>query len=382
MRKLILSLAGLSLSVLLVLGQEPQPPAPTAALGQSQPATAPAPVISPYRIKAKDGAYFICAACYTGEHAPYLADQVVRQLRAKNINSFVYNYADKERFEQEKAYHEWKKNHADGEVYKARFTRVELQVAVLIGGFKTMDAAKAAVPTVRQLPPPVVTFPSGEDASGKLILFGDGRRRSALGNNPIRNVGSEEDEETHPVTATHYNPFESCFVVLNPAKEKKQDDDNYVDPHWKKLNASESYSLFRCKKPFTLVVKVYRNPQSYQSAMNPSRKEGSFLGSIGRAGPSNPGDVILATGFQAHELARFLREYKFEAYVLHTQFCSVVTVGGFAAQGDSEMTEMAQKIGKLRISGSKTPISSQSLDPNEDPFTLLPDPMPMRVPKL
>ena len=37
MRKLICSLAGLSLSVVLVLGQEPQPAAPTAPLGQVQP---------------------------------------------------------------------------------------------------------------------------------------------------------------------------------------------------------------------------------------------------------------------------------------------------------------------------------------------------------
>src|SRR5262249_49954060 len=116
------------------------------------------------------------------------------------------------------------------------------------------------------LPAPRVTFPSGEDASTKLMVYGEGHRtksgrgfssdftpqRTIAFNDMSPALGSgEEQEETHPWNETHYNPFESCFVVLNPAREKKQED-SYVDPHWKEMNSTESCSLLKCKKNYTL----------------------------------------------------------------------------------------------------------------------------------
>src|SRR5438270_181654 len=100
-----------------------------------------------------------------------------------------------------------------------------------------------------------------------------------------------------------------------------------------------------------------------------------------KRGHTNQGDVLEATAMQAHELARFLRQYHYDAYVLHTRCCSIVTVGGFALQGDQDMMKMKQELGKFHLKGDRTAIGSQSINPNEDPFALLPDPMPMRVPK-
>ncbi len=400
MRKLIWTVAGLSLSAVIVLGTrvpvEAEAPqgsavAPTAPLGRPAPMPAPMPPPpkpSEYAIKAKDGNFFICAAYYSGEHAGYLAEQVVRQLRTKNINSFVYNYADRERRELEWAYHQRMKNNPNVP-YRPRFTRVEQQVAVLIGGFKTMEDASKSLPTVRQLPAPKVTFPSGEEAADRVMIYGDGHRTAPDPSRPRRRVnptafsqsGEEaEEEETHPLKGAVVNPFAMCFVVRNPAQAKQQEqDENYVDPAWKKMNVNESYSLLKCKKNFTLVVKVFKGPQCYQSASNPQKKDSGFLGKLGRA---DQGDVLEATAMQAHALAKFLREYKFEAYVLHTRYCSVVTVGGFAAQGDREMMAKKEELAKLHGKTVQTSGGVLCVDPAVDPLGLLPDPMPMRVPHL
>ncbi len=381
MRKLIWTLVGLSLSVAIVLGTRVPivavpPEGPGAPLlgvvpVQRDPLAVPMPAPpkpSAYEVKSKDGAFFICAAYYSGEHSGYLADQVVHQLRAKNINSFVYNYADRERRELEWAYHQHMKLKPNIP-YRPRFTKVEQQVAVLIGGFKSMADASKSLAAVRKLPAPDVKFPSGELACDRVMVYGDGHRR-----------GKESDaEETRPLSGAVVNPFEACFVIRNPVSAKSQtQDENYVDPAWKQMNVNESYNLLKCKKNFTLVVKVYRGPSSVQSGLNGPSRDGSFQSALDR-GP----EIMEAMASQAHQLAGLLHDQHYEAYVLHTRFGSIVTVGGFAAQGDEEMVRMHHELSKLRMIKKNSPtLAGQNINPDDDPWSLLPDPMPMRVPRL
>lgn len=370
MRKLFWTLAGLSLPavVILVPRAGAEPPAPAAVSAALRPAPMPAlPPPSPFEVKAQHGTWMICAAVYTGTEAGYLADQVVKHLRKQNVNSFVFNYADRERRELEWAYHQRMKLNPNVP-YRPRFTTVETQVAVLIGGFKTIEDARSALPAVRNLPPPKVTFRSGEDASDRLVIFGEKRdERTDL-------------PETRPTEGHFVNPFARCLVIRNPAAPKQQAQKNEDDPIWKELNKHEPYSLLKNRKNYTLVVKVYAAPTSYQSGEMAGNKNDSFLGKIGlkTSGP----EALQATAMQAHELARFLRQYNLETYVLHTRQSSIVTVGGFASLEDEELRAAQQKLSSMRLSGGQNIINGGSLDPNQDPLALMPNPMPMRVPKL
>src|SRR5262249_21749186 len=116
------------------------------------------------------------------------------------------------------------------------------------------------------------------------------------------------------------NPFTKSFVVHNPTIQREKPGEE-VDPFLKELNADESYSLLKCKKPWTLVVKDFQGPATVvQSQSTSSKFLDSLLG-------NHPGVLLDAGAKQAHEIARVLREaMHFEAYVLHTRYGSIVTV--------------------------------------------------------
>jgi hypothetical protein len=76
------------------------------------------------------------------------------------------------------------------------------------------------------------------------------------------------------------------------------------------------------------------------------------------------GELLNAGALQAEEIARVLRELKFDAYVLHTRFSSVVTVGGFENKEDPQMAQLQRKLGGAKFG----------------PIELFVRPLPMPVP--
>src|SRR5437868_3415110 len=89
-----------------------------------------------------------------------------------------------------------------------------------------------------------------------------------------------------------------------------------------------------------------------------------------RNGPKNEedreGEHSDVAAMNAHELARLLREAKLEAYVLHTKFSSVVTVGQYDSLEDPNLRAM-QILIKTRLNLTIT--------------QLFPTPVPMQVPR-
>jgi hypothetical protein len=61
-----------------------------------------------------------------------------------------------------------------------------------------------------------------------------------------------------------------------------------------------------------------------------------------KMGFKKSGELLNAAGKQAHEVAEFLRKFGFEAYVLHTEYSSVVTVGGFDGPDDPRLIQVQQ----------------------------------------
>jgi hypothetical protein len=146
------------------------------------------------------------------------------------------------------------------------------------------------------------------------------------------------------VKNAYVNPFVTAFVVHNPTVPMEQPDRSKPDPALQALNAGRPYNLFRCGKPWTLVVKDF--PGS--AALQPRSSAGSsFLASLGIG--SKAEDVLDAGAKQAEELARVLREMKLDAYVLHMPKVSLVTVGAYDGLHDPRLEQMQRQLTNLQI---------------------------------
>jgi len=312
-----------------------------------QPLT-PARPQTAYPLNARAGNWLICAASFTGPHAVYLADQCCRHLREKhNMAAYVFNYADIERRRQEE---EWlRQQQANPHMpLRRRITRIEDQCAVLVGGWADMKPAEKALPVIKKLPPPTLTLPSGARYNQVVFIQGIDDR---TGRTEIVGKGAA-------------NPFALAFVIRNPTAPKNDAAErDRPDPLWKKLNADEKYSLLKNKKKITLVIWEGIGAAQIQSA----GESNNFLEKL--AGHKSA-EVMNAAGLQARELARFLRQYDIEAWVLHTRTGSLVTVGGFEDVNDEQCKRMQQRLATLR------------LPPGVLPTPLFSQPMPMKVPRL
>jgi hypothetical protein len=222
--------------------------------------------------------------------------------------------------------------------------RIEDQFAVLVGGYKDMDAARKDLDELRKREPP------------KKLQY------TAI----VPDANGRMHEEA-------VNPFKTAFVAPNPTTHaEKSAADNKPDPHLKEYNADESYSLLKCRKPWTLVVKSYRGAAVVQAqSMSSSVMEKLGLG-------KKAGELLNANAKEAHQVAEFLRNKQlgFEAYVLHTEYNSYVTVGGFDGPDDPKLDQMQ----RLFISEMNRPGSG--LNQLHFRAQFFPQPLPMPVPQV
>jgi hypothetical protein len=116
------------------------------------------------------------------------------------------------------------------------------------------------------------------------------------------------------------------------------------------LNENEPYSLLKCPKPYTLVVKQFSLPVR----IKPDQKSNSMLDKISFNWFQEKQEDYAA--LNAHNLADFLRKGKLEAYVLHTKHCSFVFLGSYDNKDDP----------KLRLDQERIPSYNEQ-------FNLLPD---------
>jgi len=330
MRRLLLASA-LPPALLLCVG--------TGAPGQpAGPSSDQAPQVTP-----QCGAWMVLAATYQGADGPQMARTLALYVhRTYNLPAFVYDYADANRRRENDA--ERLKAQQDPS-YVPRYTRIEENYGVLVGGWDDDKQAAAMLKKVRSWPLPDARLPNGRPCYGKRFAMG------------------KDDHGQEKQTVVDDNPFLSAIVCRNPTI--KATPKPMVDPAWAKLNSEEEFSVFKCPKPWTLAVKQY-----FGTALDqPLQSSGGIME---RLWPSkHEGEGINAAAFNAHELARKLRGLGFEAYVLHTRVSSVVTVGGFDGYNDDEMKRMRQRLASLHPNRPDVP----------DQLGLFLEPPPMPVPR-
>ncbi len=332
--------------------------APAAPAQDAASAAVAEPALS-YPVTAEAGPWMICAACYDGQmygpKARLLAEELVQQIRAHyRLPAYGFNRgAEERRKEQERVaeikrqQREWLERQGlplDTQMRSPKTVRIQDQFAVLVGGYKDMESARKALDEIRKLEPPKPLQHAAyvPDASGRM------------------------QEQS-------VNPFRSAFVCRNPTvPAEKPAQDNKFDPRLKEYNVDEKYSLLKCPRPWTLVVKTYRAPAVVQSQSTPV----SVMEKLGLG--KKAGDVLNASAKQAHEVADFLRRFGLEAYVLHTEYSSIVSVGGFDGPDDPRLVELQQAF----VRELNNPISNIGQLHVKAQVQFMTEPMPMMVPKV
>ncbi|MGH7173838.1 MAG: hypothetical protein ACRELG_26450, partial [Gemmataceae bacterium] len=221
-----------------------QPGGLNALIQSGQPAgetPIPPDINAAYAVTPEAGSWMICVASYQGESSPELAYLLCTYLRHQRHQAYVYNRGNAER---KKIQDELdKRNRAYPGMPRRRMLAhpQEEQFAVLLGGFRDMADAAAQLKKVRKWDLPDIKLKSGKLAFDTYDVYERGSGKKGY------------DLKRYPV-----NPFHSAMVVPNPTLPSQRKPIAKVDPSWKKLNADEPRSLFKCPKPWTLAVQEFR----------------------------------------------------------------------------------------------------------------------------
>jgi hypothetical protein len=335
-----------------------------AAAQGAGPAPDTAGVTSGYEVTPALGPWMIMAYTYSGPEARSMALKLIEELRTNyKLPAYLFNYVDEERtkerervarekeriqklLEEQKKYLDQMENTMTIAPVHIRTRRFEDQYGVLIGGYQDEVTARQELKRMKTLKPP-------DPKRVPLACLG------------ILNPHRPPDKAKETAWLT---PFAQAFVVPNPTVKRRSPLENpdKADPFLvkldlKKLNAEETYNLFKCPKRYTLALVQFAGGTVFQS----QRSESSpFLSKIGTAG-GEPGEALNAAAMNAHRVAEFLRKLNLEAYVLHTRYASVVTVGGFDDPEEPALKAMQQKLAQIKL----------------DPIPVLPQILPMDIDK-
>ncbi len=325
----------------------PVPPAP--GLGNLVPSSSQPDINAALAVTPESGAWMICAASYLGPDAPELANKLCTYLRERRYAAYIYNRGNEERKKWQEELDRWQREHP-GSVRRWKLAHLEEeQLAVLIGGFRDVDAANAELKKVRKMELPMLKLQSGKPAFDTFDAYEQTPGKTGY------------ELKRYPV-----NPFHTAFVTRNPTISQQRRTANKVDPLWKKLNSEEPRSVFKCPKPWTLAVQEYAGAQVIQPATAPS----GFLEKLGFS-EHNLGKRLDASALQAQQVCDLLTKLGYKSYVLHTRNSSVVTVGEFNTSNDPELLRIQQQLAKFSFKDKA----------GHEVVKLFARPLPMEVPR-
>ncbi len=331
-------------------------PAPIPSL--APPANYPQPPVVRFPVGPQAGDWLICVQTFKGAQSKALAEEMALYLiQDCKLAAFIYDRGYKQRIEEWERVQKIRDQHWNNieamrkqniEPVAAslhyRYLRFPDEFAVLVGKanrpFKDMEAARDFLvdDLKKRRAPPEMFCP-------RLAVAGDG------GNSTI-----------------FLNPYKTAMVVRNPSVPLKneQPDPEKADDFLKELNAHEEYSVLKCSKPWTLVVKVYQGQTLFEAPKSRSL--------LKRLGFSNESEVLNAQSAQANETAKCLRKTtpSFEAYVMHQRSYSLVTVGQYESLDDPNLQANQKALAGLQMKDNKTGIVLQTLNPQ---------PLPMKIPR-
>ncbi len=292
-----------------------------------------------YPITPQAGQYFVCATCFVGPQAPKLAREMVYEIRSRfGVPAYVMDKGEEERRKERERLKKIHEEYGDN-TSRLKTIRIQEECAVLVGGFKNEESASKALKQVKAWPMP--------------------KNKELMPVITDTNYVPDKFEEKAETRGAYVSPYVMAFVVHNPTIPVEKKVDPKMEAFMRRINAHEKYSVYGCRKPWTLVVAQFQGVSVIQTqAANESFIERLFS--------SSKGESLSASALNADNMCEALRKSRLDAYVLHTTWGSVVCVGGFASLDDPKMGEM------------KTRLSSF---PKAQGLMLMPEPIPMEVPK-
>jgi hypothetical protein len=301
-----------------------------------------------YAVTQEAGPWMICVASYQGESSSELAFLLCTYLRQQHQPAYVYNRGNAERKQLQEELDQRQKAYP-GLPRRRLAHPQEDQFAVLLGGFNDADSANAMLKKVRKWDLPDIKLKSGKPAFDTYDLY-----------EPVPGKKSYELKR-YPV-----NPFHTAFVVPNPALPSQRRSVAKVDPFWKRLNADEPRSLFKCPKPWTLAVQQFNGATAIQTTSASS----GFLDKLGFG--DHVGKSLENSARMAQEVCDMFKKLGFKSYVLHTRSNSIVTVGEFDGPNDPALLRTQEQLAKMSFKNGKT---------GDTAFSLFAKALPMEVPR-
>lgn len=290
-----------------------------------------------------------------GLSASEAANQLVHELRAKGIPAY--------QFSQESKRGEINSYDRLGNRDKRVFAAQRGMVCVLAGNYSKIDdpVAQKTLAYVKKYQPKFMADP----------------------------------KKTGAVVRNDKGPFSTAFLTINPLLSPEEVTNFKTDFETKTLNSGIDYPLVSLKRKYTLKVATFTGksvvPVGNSRYVN---NEAGFERSLASSGPYN----LARAGEDATQLVYALRQNskaisslgrpKFEAYVYHDKFQSIVTVGGFDSEDDPEIKRLAE-IFKAKYKSDdhgEYALLGESLSlPNKDPSlppiqTWAFDPVPELIP--
>lgn len=331
-------------------GADPNPPdQPAGGLANLVQPTSGPDINAAFAVTPEAGPWMICAASYQGPDAPELANKLCTYLRAHRYAAYVFNRGNEERKQLQGELDRWQREHPNT-VRRWKLAHMqEEQLAVLVGGFKDLDAASAELKKVRKLDLPDIKLNSGKPAFDTYDAY-----------------EQAQGKKGYELKRYAINPFHTAFVIRNPTIPQERKQSAKADPLWKKLNSEEPRSLYKCPKPWTLAVQEYTGTQIIQ----PANASGGFLEKLG-FNDKDLGKRLDASALQAQQVCDLLRKLGYKSYVLHTRNSSVVTVGEFNAANDPELLRIQQELSKFSFKDRA----------GKEIVKLFARPLPMEVPR-
>jgi hypothetical protein len=338
----------------------------------------------PLAVRPQSGEWLICVKSYIGPDAMAFSERLVADIRKSHpgVPVFLFEHSGEERAElaaeqaraRQRVYEQnlpflkmkeemKKKAEAEGRIFvddgpvMMRVPTLQTQIpeewAVLVGGFKDMDAAWNALKVVRKWQPP-----ADKTLMDKMTAM---QSRNPKPGEQIKMVVND---------VLDVNPYPTAMCVRNPSISKTKAAPA-ADPALWKWNEGEPLCVLNCAKPYTLIVKSFTVPVIASG----KDQEPSVMQTSGHSRPGQPNNaqLLAITASQARYLAKMLRELKdgagrpigFDAYVLHMKIGSIVCVGQFDQVDDPAMVPVVTRLTHLKLNMTSDATGRQVIRPGE-----------------
>jgi hypothetical protein len=311
------------------------------------------------------GPWMILIISYAGPEGPIWARDMVRVLREQyKMPAYVYNYGAAEKrkeYERVKAIVEKQKqvlkenNLPLDSPIRIRHLRIDEHCGVLIGGYPTQEAAlKVRDQWRQQIKENNLKAPDPTKVKLEVQFY--------------EREDDPKDPKVNKKEAVWVNPFTRAMLVRNPAikVDRPADWDKLDVAALKRMNAAEDFSLLKCNRNYTLAIKQFALPT--MTGHRDEAPSGGFWDPFGMGKKSK--DHTDPAADCAHDLVENLRKAKLEAFILHTKYYSLVTIGGYDSLEDPNLRSM-QNILDTKLLPS----------PGMAGLQLFPTAKPMQIPK-